>query len=50
MSLVDLKDDNDHKLVIADVKQELMIYQGTVLIFKYKLEDVPSGITFVYQN
>ncbi len=50
MDLADLKDDGDHKLIIADYKQEIRIYQGTVVIFKSKIEDVPSGITTFYPN
>lgn len=37
MELADLKDDGDHKLIIADYKQEIKIYQGTVVIFKSKI-------------
>lgn len=37
MTLADLKDDGDYKLVVVDQKGKLKIYMGTNVIFNEKL-------------
>jgi hypothetical protein len=45
MTLVDIKDDGDHKLIIVDLKGKMKIYMGTNVIQNEKLGfDKPIAI------
>ena len=51
MTLADIKDDGDYKLVIADQKGKLKIYMGTNVIYNEKLGfDKPTAIEMFYEN
>lgn len=49
MSLIDIKDDGDYKLVVADQKGKLKIYMGTNVIYNERLGlDKPVAIGYFY--
>jgi hypothetical protein len=50
MTLADLKDDGDYKLITADLKGKLKIYMGTNVIYNEKLPDKPTAITTFYES
>jgi len=37
MTVADLKDDGDYKLIVADLKGKMKIYMGTNVIYNEKL-------------
>ncbi len=51
MAMVDVKDDGDYKLVVADQKGKLKIYMGTNVIYNEKLGfDKPTALTIFYDS
>jgi hypothetical protein len=50
MTIADLKDDGDYKLIVADVKGKLKIYMGTNVIYNEKLSDKPTAIETFYDS
>jgi Ciliary BBSome complex subunit 1 len=51
MALVDVKDDGDYKLVIADSNGKLKIYMGTNVIYNEKLSfEKPTAVQFFYDS
>ena len=50
MTLADLKDDGDYKLVIADAKGRIKVYMGTNIVFDQKLADKPVAIEYFYDS
>lgn len=51
MTLADLQDDGDYKLVVSDQKGKLKIYMGTNVIYNQKLEfDKPTAIQTFYDS
>jgi hypothetical protein len=50
MTLADLKDDGDFKLVIADTNSKLKIYMGTNIICNLELHDLPVAIETFYDS
>lgn len=51
MTLADIKDDGDYKLVIADQKGKLKIYMGTNVIFNERLGfEKPTAVCVFYES
>jgi Ciliary BBSome complex subunit 1 len=51
MCLVDVKDDGDYKLVIADQVGKLKIYMGTNVIYNERLGfDKPVAVEYFYDQ
>jgi len=50
MCLADLKDDGDYKLVVADSKGKLKIYQGTNVLLEDRLAEKPVAVEVTYPN
>lgn len=51
MTLADLKDDGDNKLIVADYKHNnVKIYMGTNVILNAQLKGKPSAITTYYDS
>lgn len=51
MALIDVKDDGDYKLVVADQKGKLKIYMGTNVIYNEKLGfEKPTALTTFYDS
>jgi hypothetical protein len=51
MLFCDLKDDGDHKFVVADHKQlKLKIYIGTSVLYIADLKSKPCAITYYYET
>ncbi len=50
MTLCDLKDDGDYKLIVADVKGKLKIYMGTNVIYNEKINEKPVAIEYFYDS
>jgi Ciliary BBSome complex subunit 1 len=51
MALADLKDDGDHKLVVADQKGKLKIYMGTNVVYNERLGfERPTAIVTYYES
>lgn len=50
MTVADLKDDGDYKLIIADIKGKLKIYMGTNVIYNEKLTEPPTAIETFYDS
>jgi len=49
IKLVDLDDDGDHKLVIADANsKKLKIYKGVNLFYEAQLPEIPSWLEYFY--
>lgn len=50
MTVADLKDDGDYKLIVVDIKGKLKVYMGTNVIFNEKLTDKPTAIETFYNS
>jgi hypothetical protein len=51
MTLADLKDDGDYKLIVADQSGKLKIYMGTNVIFNERLGfGKPTALTTYYDS
>jgi len=50
MTLADLKDDGDYKLIVADIKKKLKIYMGTNIIYNKDLQEKPVAIETFYNS
>jgi hypothetical protein len=51
MTLSDIKDDGDYKLVVADQKGKLKVYMGTNVIYNERLGfEKPTAITTFYDS
>lgn len=50
MTLSDLKDDGDFKLVIADTSCKLKVYMGTNIICNKDLQDIPVALETFYDS
>ena len=51
MLFCDLKDDGDHKFIVADHKQmKLKVYMGTSVLYMADLKSKPVGITAFYET
>ena len=50
MTVSDLKDDGDYKLIVADAKGKIKVYMGTNVIYNEKLPDKPRAIETFYES
>lgn len=50
MTLCDVKDDGDYKLVIADTTKKLKIYMGTNVISNKDLGEMPVAVETFYDS
>ncbi len=51
MTLADLKDDGDYKLIVADaVTGQLKVYMGTNVIYNEKLSEKPTALEVFYDS
>ena len=50
MTMSDLKDDGDYKLIVADLKGKLKVYMGTNVIYNEKINEKPTAVETFYDS